>query len=228
MLGKKTTSGGVETSALIASEAIANKAASHPRKVEAKPRIWCDHCNRPRHTHETCWKIHGKPANWKSKNNRAPPTASEAEAGPFRKEQMDHLLKLLKSSSSSGIPNVSLAQTGSKPYALSCCSKFAPWMIDSGASHHMTSLSKLFSTYSPCSGLDKIRIAGGSFSPIAGKGLIKLSENIDLKSILHVPKLACNLLSVSKLSKESNCRVIFFDSHCEFQDKNLVKKIGRC
>lgn len=23
--------------------------------------LWCDHCNRPHHTRETCWKLHGKP-----------------------------------------------------------------------------------------------------------------------------------------------------------------------
>ena len=34
----------------------------------------------------------------------------------------------------------------------------------------MTSFSNLFNTYSPCSGSEKIRIADGSFSPIAGKG----------------------------------------------------------
>ncbi|XP_059639129.1 uncharacterized protein LOC132281447 [Cornus florida] len=200
MLGKKTTSGPVESSALIVAEIAANKAVNFQRKPEEKPRVWCDFCNKPRHTQENCWKIHDKPANWKSskpgdRNRRAVPTANEAETGPLSKEQMNHLLKLLKLNSSSGIPNVSLAQIGSALNALSCCLNYTPWIIDSGASDHMTSLSNLFSTYSPCFGLEKIRIADGSFSPIAGKGLIKLSENINLQSVLHIPKLAYNLLS---------------------------------
>ena len=99
-------------------------------------------------------------------------------------------------------------------------------MIDSRASNHVTSFSNPFNTYSPCSGSEKIRIADGSFSPIAEKGLVKLSENIDLKFVLHVPKLACNLLFVSKLTKNSNCRVFFYDSHYELQDQNSRKKIG--
>ena len=74
----------------------------------------------------------------------------------------------------------------------------APWIIDSGASDHMTSLSSLFKTYSPCSGNKKIRIVDGSFSAIAGEGSITLSKHIDLKNVLHVPKLSYNLLSVSK------------------------------
>ena len=67
----------------------------------------------------------------------------------------------------------------------------------------MTSFSHLFHTYNPCSGREKICIANGSYSTIAGKGLINLSKNISLKNVLHVPKLTCNLLSVSKLSKDS-------------------------
>ena len=139
---------------------------------------------------------------------------------------MDHLLKLLKSNSPSGIPSVSLAQIGSALNAFSCCFNSTPSIIDSGASDHMTSFSNLFNTYSPCSGSEKIRIVDGSFSPITGKGLVKLSENIDLKSVLHVPKLTCNILFVSKLTKNSNCRVFFYNSHCEFQDQNSGKKIG--
>lgn len=31
-----------------------------------KPRSqWCNHYKKPYHTNETCWKLHGKPANWK-------------------------------------------------------------------------------------------------------------------------------------------------------------------
>lgn len=187
-------------------------------------------CNKPRHTRETCWKIHGKPANWKSskpgERNSGIPTANQANSSHFNKEQIDQLLKLIKSNSSSGIPNVYLAQTGRNPIALSCLNS-SPWIIDSGASDHMTSFSHLFETYSPCSGNQKIRIADGSFSPIAGKGHIKLTEKINLIYVLHVPKLACNLLSVSKLSKDSNCRITFFESHCEFQDQNSGMMIGR-
>ena len=44
----------------------------------------------------------------------------------------------------------------------------------------MTGLSHLFKSYIPCASNEKIRIVDGSLSPIAGKGLIKLSDSIDL------------------------------------------------
>ena len=56
--------------------------------------------------------------------------------------------------------------------------------------------------------------------------MINLSKNISLKNVLHVPKLTCNLLSVSKLSKDSNSRVIFSKSYCIFQEQNSGKMIG--
>ena len=104
-------------------------------------------CNKPWHTRETCWKIHGKPLNWKSSKHgerfhRPTPSVNEADtnAGPFNKEQMDLLLRLLKSNPESGIPSSSLAQTGRNSCAFSCHSNSTLWIIDSGASDHMTNL----------------------------------------------------------------------------------------
>ena len=130
---------------------------------------------------------------------------------------MDHLLKLLKSNSVSSIASSFLTQIGCNPCAFSSCLIIASWIIDSGASDHMTSLSNLFKSYSP-SWLKKkkVRIVYGSFSPIVGKESIKIFENIVLNYVVHVPKLPCNLLSISKLHKDPNYLVTFFNSHHVF------------
>ena len=200
----------MEVSALVITGATSSKTLVYQHKSDEKPHVWCDYCDKPRHTYETCWRLHKKPTNWKSKagekTGRSFPTANEAEASPFTKEQIVHLLMLLKSgSSSSDSPNASMAHIGNKSKALSCCiNSSAPWIIDSRASDHMTNSFKLFQSYTPCLGNRKVKITDGSFSTIAGKGLIQISEKINMKSVLHVPKLTCNLLSVSKLSKDSN------------------------
>lgn len=64
MLGKKGAAASVENSAMIASDANANKVfTSNQQRQNEKPQVWNDYCNKPHHTQENCWKIHGKPAN---------------------------------------------------------------------------------------------------------------------------------------------------------------------
>ena len=58
----------------------------------------------------------------------------------------------------------------------------------------------LFSNYSPCLGIVKIRIVDGTLSFVTGKGTISISKNLKIKSIPHVPNFKRNLISVSKLS----------------------------
>jgi len=90
----------------------------------------------------------------------------------------------------------------------------------------MIGQSTLFSSYSPCASNQKIKIANGSFSAIAGKGSVVLSPELSLENVLPVPKLSCNLMSVSKLTEDANCQTNFFLSHCIFQDLNSGKIIG--
>ena len=53
-LGKKTIAVEIENSAL------ATSIANIPKWIDEKNQIWCDFCNKPWHTRETCWQIHGK------------------------------------------------------------------------------------------------------------------------------------------------------------------------
>jgi hypothetical protein len=60
----------------------------------------------------------------------------------------------------------SSTHTGNLPTALNASGTHSddPWVIDFGASDHMTGMSPLFSSYNPCSGKEKVRIAAGSLS----------------------------------------------------------------
>ena len=91
----------------------------------------------------------------------------------------------------------SLAQKGTLLTALSTMSHITPWIIDSGASDHMTYAHHLFSAYSPCVGNLKVKIADGTLSSVASKESIRISKSITLNPVLHVPNLSCNLLSIS-------------------------------
>ncbi|RVW20625.1 Retrovirus-related Pol polyprotein from transposon TNT 1-94 [Vitis vinifera] len=101
-----------------------------------------------------------------------------------------------------------------------------PWIEDSGASDHMTGDATIFDTYSSCPNNLTVRIANGSLSKVAGTGSVVLSRDLTLNSVLLVPNLDCNLLSISKLIKEKRCITNFSSTHCEFQDLDSGKTIG--
>ncbi|KAL5857493.1 hypothetical protein ACOSQ3_004951 [Xanthoceras sorbifolium] len=117
MLGKKNgESSPVETFALVSQEAAATVNKIQTRKNDERPKVWCDFCNKPRHTKETCWKLHGKPANWKPRE-RSGPTAHSVEQSYLNKEQMQQLLKLIPSSfGSTSLPNSFVAPHRYYPY----------------------------------------------------------------------------------------------------------------
>lgn len=188
-----------------------------------KERPWCTHCNKPGHLVEKCWAIHGKPADWKP---RAPPkqahTAVQAEQFPFTAEQINKIHQLLNDNATS-VPTTVSSKSGI-PVALTV--QNSSWIVDSGASDHMTGQSQQFTSYHPCPGNLKIRIADGTLSTVAGKGSVILSPHITLKNVLHVPNLACNLLSISKLAVDQNCEAKFSTFQCIFQDISSGKTIG--
>ncbi|KAF5942914.1 hypothetical protein HYC85_020556 [Camellia sinensis] len=91
-------------------------------------------------------------------------------------ELEDALRQLLDRRSSTALSTASssFARSGnlaSSPCAF-LCHPSLPWIIDSGASDHMSGSSDLFSVYKPSSGQDKVRIADGTVSSISGTGLV--------------------------------------------------------
>ncbi|RVW87882.1 Retrovirus-related Pol polyprotein from transposon RE1 [Vitis vinifera] len=194
---------------------------------QKRDRPWCDYCKKPGHYKETCWKLHGKPADWKPKprfdrDGRAHVAAnsestSVPEPSPFNKEQMEMLQKLLSQVGSGSTTGVAFtANRGG----------MRPWIVDTGASDHMTGDAAILQNYKPSNGHSSVHIADGSKSKIAGTGSIKLTKDLYLDSVLHVPNLDCNLLSISKLARDLQCVTKFYPNLCVFQDLKSGKMIG--
>ena len=140
------------------------------------------------------------------------------------KTQMETLCKMLAESQ---IKGGLVAQQGTNMTAFGgLTTKETPRIIDSGASNHMTGCKKLFSSYVPSLSNQEVRIADDSFSLVAGIGTVQISSNILLKVVLHVSKLSCNLLSISKLTRDLNCVTNFTSSTCVIQDQISGRMIG--
>ena len=100
------------------------------------------------------------------------------------------------------------------------------WILDSGATDHMTHNPNQFKTYLPCPSNRKIVVADGTTTTVSSIGNVQVTSNLVLKNVLHVPQLSTNLVSIQKLTQDLSCRVIFDASFCEFQDQGSGRKIG--
>lgn len=136
-------------------------------------------------------------------------------------ENLDRFMAQLEGSMAVSRPPTSLfASTKSGTYAIAfhiSPSTSSSWIIDSGASDHMIGLSSLLSSYSICSNCDKVRVTNERLSSIYGKWSVNVSPTMSLSLVLHVFKLATNLLSISYITCDLNCLVTFFPSHCVFR-----------
>lgn len=132
---------------------------------------------------------------------------------------MDILQKLLnkEQSKSSLIGSGSVAQKGPTCHALNATKDYdTSWIVDLGASDHVTGNLTLFQSYQPCIERHKIEIADGSFSRVASKG----------KVILPNKNLTCNLLLISQLTRDLHCVTKFSPAYCEFQEMESGRTIG--
>ena len=71
-----------------------------------------------------------------------------------------------------------------------------------------------------------MQIADGSSKSISEKETIHCTPNMKLSSVLHVPRFLTNLLSISSITKDLNCKAIFFPNHCIFQELTTRATIG--
>ncbi|CAN7087854.1 unnamed protein product [Brassica rapa subsp. narinosa] len=98
-----------------------------------------------------------------------------------------------------------------------------PLIVDSGASHHMISDTKLIKNIVPTKG--HVMIANGDKVPIKGIGTLKLFSK-DSKAF-YMPDFTSNLLSVKKCATDLQCNVIFSPNDVKFQDIESSRVIGK-
>lgn len=88
------------------------------------------------------------------------------------------------------------------------------WIIDSGASSHMTFNCNFFNKKHITNGRQVVVLPDGSVKHMKYTGEVKLSEEISLNNVLCLPHFKYNLLSVSSLLREGKIEVIFYANYC--------------
>ena len=95
------------------------------------------------------------------------------------------------------------------------------WLMDSGASHHVTSDLNNLSLHQPYEGPDDIVIGDGTGLSITHTGsstLTSPSTTFNLSNVLCVPTMQQNLISVSQFCNSNKTSIEFFPSHFVVKD----------
>ncbi|RVX19838.1 Retrovirus-related Pol polyprotein from transposon RE1 [Vitis vinifera] len=128
----------------------------------------CTYCNKLGHTRDRCYQLHGRP----------PRTAHMAQSS-------DSPLPQPPSSSASQTSQASIAsvaQPGNASACLTHTSSLGPWILDSGASDHLSGNKDLFSSITTTSDLPTVTLANGSQTVAKGIGLALPLPSLPLTS----------------------------------------------
>lgn len=104
------------------------------------------------------------------------------------------------------------------PYA-----KESHWITDFGATDHITSQYDTLINPIPCHAL--LHLPNGITINVTHVGTVCLSSDITLNQVLCVPTFTHNLLSISKLLKDTNFRAVFSDGTCSLQDPTRKREL---
>nr|GEX59723.1 integrase, catalytic core [Tanacetum cinerariifolium] len=100
------------------------------------------------------------------------------------------------------------------------------WILDTGATDHMTPHSKSILRAKILKNMPEITLPNGQSSVITKTRQVKLNNGIVLKDVLCVPSFKFSLLSIPNLTKDNNCVAIFFPNFCVLQDLTTKKVLG--
>ncbi|XP_019189879.1 PREDICTED: uncharacterized protein LOC109184338 [Ipomoea nil] len=210
----------------------------------------CTFCGMSGHTIDKCYKKHGYPPGWipgfKSKGKQqqsvAALTDTTGDSGSIS-EQLQKILLLLQnqigqtsntkaSAAVSRMPNFNNfnekdpATEGKYSNAhinsISLCA--STWIIDSGATDHITCSLDFFLDYHAVQGIE-VHLPTGNHITVRHIGNIAINGGICLKNVLHIPSFKFNIISVSKLLQDDCCTLTFTSGQCVIQDA-LGRKIG--
>ena len=85
-----------------------------------------------------------------------------------------------------------------------------PWIVDMGASHHMTGQLECLTNVRNILEYS-VGLPNGAEIVATKEGTVVLNDKLRLTNVLYVPSLHCNAVSVSQLLKDSDCMIQFTD-----------------
>jgi hypothetical protein len=137
---------------------------------------------------------------------------------------LKQLLSLLNDKGAESSSQAHAATTVTKPGLPKIASR--SWIIDSGATDHISSSSQSFFQRDNNCSLPPVLLPSGETANIVAKGSLPLNSTYYLHDVLCVPTFKVDLMSVSRLTRGLNCSVTFFPYWCILQDLATRRMIG--
>jgi Zinc knuckle len=105
-------------------------------------------------------------------------------------------------------------------------SRSPDWIVDSGASRHVTGAAREFSSYTHLAVPKSIQTADGTAQPVIGKGIVQCTNTLTLSNVLHAHSFLVNLLSISVIISQLKCVILFDIPKVIFQEKKTGRRLG--
>ncbi|GMI91128.1 hypothetical protein HRI_002782100 [Hibiscus trionum] len=212
----------------------------------------CEHCKIKGHRKDRCYRLIGFPSHYKFNKKKSGSSAAVALSSPvhsdgdgnlvsgasgipsgspsapvFTQDQYHQILRLLnKSPSADAAVNLAdIINSNSPSSNTSLC-----WIVDTGATDHILSSFNHLDDPVSCDSYSRfVHLPNGKTTPVTHLGSFRLTPESTLQNVLYVPDFHHNLLSVSRLTRDLNCCLIFYPDFCLLQDlcTGGMKGIGR-
>ncbi|KAM0026082.1 putative RNA-directed DNA polymerase [Helianthus debilis subsp. tardiflorus] len=198
-------------------------------KIGKESNEHCTFCDRDGHKREGCFKLIGYPEWWQGKKGekaKAKAACVESHSSPIPGLTNEDYQLFLRHFGGTGKgegtePVANMAHKGKEE---------GEWIFDSGCTAYITYLSNILVSKRVTPFEAPVIIPNGDSIPVKGKGDYVLPEGAKVNGVLYVPDFKCNLLSVSRLSRDLQCCISFFPDFCIMQGlqrRNLIGA-GRC
>ncbi|XP_056167392.1 uncharacterized protein LOC130138180 [Syzygium oleosum] len=185
----------------------------------------CSHCGNPKHIAASCFKLHGYPNWWDDFQTKKKKPGSQKGRNGGQASLVTNGLSLIPMEPESADAE-SLEGNCGFVFANGHGDGHHRWIIDSGATDHMTPESgDLLTSTTPCR--DHIYNVNGHSFPVTAARHVSVTPSLSLSHTLLVPSLSNRLLSVGQLTSELNCVVLMYPDFCLFQDILTKEIIGR-
>ncbi|XP_074299292.1 uncharacterized protein LOC141630360 [Silene latifolia] len=212
-----------------------NRMEEDKKKEGETTRPYYDGCNKFGHTHARCFDIIGYPKGWRDRTRgggrggRGNSRGGGRGAGNSARvndsaESQEEYVTVLKEKWEAFVNHSKGSTSNTRMNGKTEFEIF--WLLDSGATHHMTGCYDLLENLQeiePC----MITLPNGKHARATKKGSAKLFDDLILTNMLFVPDFHRNLVSVFQLMLELNCTVNFTNDNSVLQDRVSMKIIGK-